>query len=112
MVVVIIVLYALITVNFVASWSHISTAFILNGQSFWTVYLGFFGEAQTASWEEGIAAAMSTILTDLYMVCETLLGIHISSPFFSTLDLVLLDGLGTALGCCFASNIFLNFCNW
>ncbi len=46
---------------------------------FWTVRLKLTTVVQAEYLEAGIAASMSTILTDLYMVCETLLG-NPSSP--------------------------------
>ncbi len=81
-VVIIILLHALITINFAANWSFIHFAFIENGQNYWTVYL-IFQSTNAATWVFDIAAAISTILADLYMVCAILLGIiHISSPLF------------------------------
>ncbi len=71
MVVVIILLHALITMNVAADWSYIHSAFIDNGQSFWTVHVKLTSAAQSVSWELGITASMSTILADLYMVCTT-----------------------------------------
>ncbi|PBK81494.1 hypothetical protein ARMGADRAFT_1171387 [Armillaria gallica] len=66
MVVIIILLHALITISFAANWSYICTAFIDNEESFWTVFLVPSGVA--VSFETGIAASMSTILTDLFMI--------------------------------------------
>ncbi|PBK67625.1 hypothetical protein ARMSODRAFT_1020621 [Armillaria solidipes] len=68
MVIVIILLHALITVNFSATWSYIHSAFIQNGQNFWTVYLKLNGADQAVTWEMGITASISAILTDLYMI--------------------------------------------
>ncbi|PBK67634.1 hypothetical protein ARMSODRAFT_1086129 [Armillaria solidipes] len=68
LVVVIILLHALITINFAANWLYICSAFIDNGKSFWTVYLKLNSVGQAASLEAGIAASMSTILTDLYII--------------------------------------------
>ncbi|PBK67618.1 hypothetical protein ARMSODRAFT_319225 [Armillaria solidipes] len=68
LVVVIIFLYALITIDFAANWPFVHSAFINNGQSFWTVYLKLTGAAQATCWEMGIAASMSTILADLYVI--------------------------------------------
>ncbi|KAK0238230.1 hypothetical protein EDD85DRAFT_952409 [Armillaria nabsnona] len=61
LVVVIILLHALITINFAANWLYICSAFIDNGKT---------------SLEAGIAASMSTILTDLYIIwcCWTVWG--------------------------------------
>ncbi len=81
MVYVIILLHALITIGVAATWSNIHSAFIANGQSFWTVYLKLSSASQAADWEIGIVASMDTILADLYVVCATPLGIiHNSSP--------------------------------
>ncbi|KAK0454038.1 uncharacterized protein EV420DRAFT_1696592 [Desarmillaria tabescens] len=67
LIIVIVLLYALITINVAASWSDIYSAFIENGQSFWTVYLRLYGW-DAAYWETGISALISTILADLYMI--------------------------------------------
>ncbi|KAK0192542.1 hypothetical protein F5146DRAFT_507220 [Armillaria mellea] len=68
MVVVIILLHALITINFAAHWSYISSAFIENGQSFFTAYLELIDAAPADTLTAGISASMSSILTDLYMI--------------------------------------------
>ncbi|PBK67626.1 hypothetical protein ARMSODRAFT_319538 [Armillaria solidipes] len=68
MVYVIILLHALITIGVAATWSSIHSAFIANGQSFWTVYLKLASASQAAYWEVGITASMSTILADLYVI--------------------------------------------
>ncbi|KAK0238153.1 hypothetical protein EDD85DRAFT_936945 [Armillaria nabsnona] len=65
---VIILLHALITVNFAVNWSYISFAFIENSQSFWTVYVKLNDPAQAAIWESGVTATIGTILTDLYII--------------------------------------------
>ncbi len=79
-VIIIILLHALTTIIFAANWSHIHFAFIENGQNYWTVYL-IFQNINAAIWVLNIAASISTILADLYMVGEIPLGIiHISSP--------------------------------
>ncbi|SJK98344.1 uncharacterized protein ARMOST_01609 [Armillaria ostoyae] len=67
-VIVIILLHALITIGFAATWSYIHSAFIPNGQSLWTIYLKISSVTQAAYWEMGIAVCMSTILADLYMI--------------------------------------------
>ncbi len=77
---IIILLYALITIDFAVNWSYVHSAFIENGNSFWTVYLKLNHPDRAVSWEMGIPASISTILADLYMVCVTLLGIHINLP--------------------------------
>ncbi len=82
LVVVIIFLYALITISFAANWAFVHSAFIDNGQSFWTVTLKLASTVEAACWEKGIAASMSTILADLYMVCATPLGISHNSSLF------------------------------
>ncbi|PBK81472.1 hypothetical protein ARMGADRAFT_777851 [Armillaria gallica] len=68
MVLIIILLYALITITFAATWSSTRSAFIENRPNFWTVYVRLTGVAQATNSEAGIAASMSTILTDLYMI--------------------------------------------
>ncbi len=112
MVVVIILLHALITVNFSTTWSKISWAFIKNEQNFATLYLALTSAAARAtSWEAGITSCISTVLTDLYMVCATLLGIYIISPFFDS-RFGVAGWSGTTLGCCSASHIFPDVRNW
>ncbi|SJL12923.1 uncharacterized protein ARMOST_16356 [Armillaria ostoyae] len=64
---VIILLYALTAINFAARWSWTCFAFIKNGQSFWTVFLNFQSSDAT-TWVIGIAASISTILADLYII--------------------------------------------
>ncbi|KAK0459022.1 uncharacterized protein EV420DRAFT_1642721 [Desarmillaria tabescens] len=68
MIAVITLLYTLITISFGASWSHTYSAFIDDGQSFWTVYLNLSGVTQALYWEISITAFVSTILADLYMI--------------------------------------------
>ncbi|KAG7448634.1 uncharacterized protein BT62DRAFT_992651 [Guyanagaster necrorhizus] len=68
MVAVIILLHALVTINFTANWSYIRSAFIENGQSFRAIYSKLESPDQTYYWETSIAASMSTILADLYMI--------------------------------------------
>ncbi len=81
-IVVIILIYALITIDFAARWSWTCLAFIKNGQNYWTVYLILEGN-DAASWMINITATISTILADLYMVCAIPLGIiHVSSLTF------------------------------
>ncbi len=81
-VVVIILLHALATIGFAANWSYIHFAFIVNGQNHWTVYL-ILWSPNAAIWVLSIAASISTILADLYMVCAILLGtMDISPPLF------------------------------
>ncbi|KAK0220010.1 hypothetical protein IW262DRAFT_1461174 [Armillaria fumosa] len=68
MIVVIILLHALITMNFAANWTFLHSAFINNGYNFWTVYLKFNGLNQVFFWETGIPASISTILADSYII--------------------------------------------
>ncbi len=72
MVIVIILLHALITINFAAEWSFVHSAFIENGKSVQAVSLKLRHVAQAAFLAQGIAASISTIITDLYMVRVTL----------------------------------------
>ncbi|SJK98303.1 uncharacterized protein ARMOST_01568 [Armillaria ostoyae] len=82
LVVVIILLYALITISFAANWSFMPSAFIENGQNLWTVYLRLnnLNGSQTLSvyLAAGIISSMSTIITDLYMIwcCWMVWGQH------------------------------------
>ncbi len=83
LVVVIILLHALITIDFAAQWSFMCSAFIENGQNFWNVFPKMDSLNQAISWEAGIPATMSTILADSYIVYATLLVIiHVSLPSF------------------------------
>ncbi|PBL01653.1 hypothetical protein ARMGADRAFT_1071181 [Armillaria gallica] len=66
--IVIILLHALTTIEFAADISYIRSAFIENGQNFWTVYLKLAGAGQAVFWESGISASLSTLLADLYMI--------------------------------------------
>ncbi|KAK0231575.1 hypothetical protein IW262DRAFT_1454598 [Armillaria fumosa] len=68
--VVIILIHVLITFNFAANISYIRSAFIENGQNFWTVYLKLQvdGAGRASFWEGAISASLSTLLTDLYMI--------------------------------------------
>ncbi len=109
-VIVIILLHSLITINFAANWSWTHFAFIKNAQSFWTVYL-FLVDTNAVTWVMDISASISTILADLYMVCNSSGCYSHQFTIGLTLDLVLLDGLGPVLACCSASNIFPGFCN-
>ncbi|KAK0458965.1 uncharacterized protein EV420DRAFT_342825 [Desarmillaria tabescens] len=68
LVVVIILLHTLITINVAANWSFICSAFIKNGQSFWTVYSKLDDVNQVVYWESGIPASMGTILADSYII--------------------------------------------
>ncbi|KAK0244108.1 hypothetical protein EDD85DRAFT_1017852 [Armillaria nabsnona] len=68
LVVVIILLHALITINFAAEWSFMCSAFIKNGQNFWTVFAKNNSPNQAIDWEAGIPATMSTILADSYII--------------------------------------------
>ncbi|KAK0490253.1 hypothetical protein IW261DRAFT_3436 [Armillaria novae-zelandiae] len=68
--IVIILIHVLITFNFAANISYIRSAFIENGQTFWTVFLKLQvdGAGQASFWEGCISASLSTLLTDLYMI--------------------------------------------
>ncbi|PBK73564.1 hypothetical protein ARMSODRAFT_639098 [Armillaria solidipes] len=101
LIVIIIVLYALTTINFAATWSYIQRAFIDNGQSFWTESLKL-NVAQAAYLETGITSSMSTVLADLYMVRVTPLArgiVHINSPWGAFPMLYLSFVLATTLWC-------------
>ncbi|SJK98365.1 uncharacterized protein ARMOST_01630 [Armillaria ostoyae] len=65
---VIILLHALITINFTVNWSYVHSAFIKNGNSFWTVYLKLGDTDRAVSLELGIPACISTIVADLYII--------------------------------------------
>ncbi|KAK0220042.1 hypothetical protein IW262DRAFT_1297178 [Armillaria fumosa] len=68
-IVIIILLYALITTNFAANWSYLYSAFIDNGNNFWTVFLKLDGAQQeSTTWKMGVPAFISTILADLYII--------------------------------------------
>ncbi len=82
LVVVIILLHALITIEFADNWSFLHSGFIENGQNFQTISRRFGIPAGSDYLAAGIAASICTILTDLYMVCVTLLEIHNSSSAF------------------------------
>ena len=70
LIIIVIVLYALTTINFAATWSYIQRAFIDNGQSFWTESLKL-EVAQAAYLETGITSSISTILADIYGACDS-----------------------------------------
>ncbi|PBK94907.1 hypothetical protein ARMGADRAFT_1029252 [Armillaria gallica] len=78
LVVVIILLYDLTTINFAANWSYVHSVFIENGKSFWAVNLKLNSPTQSAILVEAIAATMSTIITDLYIIwcCWMVWGQH------------------------------------
>ncbi|KAK0226523.1 hypothetical protein IW262DRAFT_1294700 [Armillaria fumosa] len=68
LVVIVILLHVLITVNFATNWAFTYSAFIQNGQSFWTIYSKLGGMNQVAYLETGIAASMSAMLSDSYII--------------------------------------------
>ncbi|PBK97569.1 hypothetical protein ARMGADRAFT_1135155 [Armillaria gallica] len=68
LVIIIILLYALITINFAAQLSFMCSGFIENGQNFWTVFTKINSWNQALNWETGIPATMSTILADSYII--------------------------------------------
>ncbi|PBK98230.1 hypothetical protein ARMGADRAFT_571686 [Armillaria gallica] len=76
LVAVVVLLYALITIDAVANLSSTSPAFVKNGQSFWTVTLKLNSVGQAVYLEAGIAASLSTILADSYIIwcCWTVWG--------------------------------------
>ncbi|KAK0454036.1 uncharacterized protein EV420DRAFT_616436 [Desarmillaria tabescens] len=57
-------------------WSLLCSAFIENGQSFWTVFSKLVSGNQAAPLEKGILSLMSTILADSYIIwcCCMVLG--------------------------------------
>ncbi|KAK0436057.1 uncharacterized protein EV420DRAFT_1770374 [Desarmillaria tabescens] len=67
-VIIIILLHALTTISFAVTWSFICSTFIQNGQSFWTVFSKLDGVNRALYLEQGIAACMSTILADSYII--------------------------------------------
>ncbi|PBK81685.1 hypothetical protein ARMGADRAFT_1039188 [Armillaria gallica] len=92
-VVIIILLHALITISFGANWSYIHFAFIENRQNYWTVYL-IFRSTNAATWVFDIAAAISTIFADLYMIwcCWMVWGQHwlvVLLPIFSLVSAII-----------------------
>ncbi|KAK0454015.1 uncharacterized protein EV420DRAFT_1696533 [Desarmillaria tabescens] len=68
LVVIIILLHVLSTIGVATNWSFLCSAFIENGQSFWTISLKLTNANQAAYWEGGIPSLMSTILADLYIM--------------------------------------------
>ncbi|SJK98316.1 uncharacterized protein ARMOST_01581 [Armillaria ostoyae] len=68
MVVVIILLHALVTINFAATWSFTHSAFIDYGKTFLAVFSELNGDTQATVLVMGIASSMSTILADLFMM--------------------------------------------
>ncbi|SJL11315.1 uncharacterized protein ARMOST_14718 [Armillaria ostoyae] len=68
LVVLIIFLHALVTFGVAVEWLSVRSAFVENGKSFWTVSLYIQNEGQTIFFVGVIASAMSTILTDSYMI--------------------------------------------
>ncbi len=83
LVAVVVLLYALITIDAVANLSSTSPAFVKNGESFWTVTLKLNSVGQAVYLVAGIAASLSTILADSYIVCATsLVIIHVNITSF------------------------------
>ncbi|PBK89808.1 hypothetical protein ARMGADRAFT_1064809 [Armillaria gallica] len=68
MVIVTILLYALITINFATVWSLTSFTFIENEPGFWTVSSKVYSPAQALFWEGGVTAIIGTIVADIYMI--------------------------------------------
>ncbi|KAK0219979.1 hypothetical protein IW262DRAFT_992948 [Armillaria fumosa] len=90
MIVVIIFLHALITINFAANCSYLHSAFIESGSSFWNIYMKLTTTAQANYLETGIAASMSTIVADLYMIwwCWMVWGRRWLAVLLPTLSLI------------------------
>ncbi|PBK89759.1 hypothetical protein ARMGADRAFT_313719 [Armillaria gallica] len=110
LVVVIIFLYALITIGFAANWAYVHYAFIDNGQSFWTVYLKLTSASQAAYWEMGIAASISTILADLYVIwcCWMVWGRRWLVVLLPILSLVCAIGSRTVVTYCSQANALVS----
>ncbi|PBK83558.1 hypothetical protein ARMGADRAFT_1037916 [Armillaria gallica] len=100
MIAILILLYMLTTVNFALHWSEISSTFINNGQSIWTRYIFYASSRRVIILLGGTASAICTILADstmLYIV--------------QTIDLALLDSLGTEMANHSSSSAFSDFCH-
>ncbi|KAK0186518.1 hypothetical protein F5146DRAFT_1142892 [Armillaria mellea] len=67
-VVFIILLHALITLEFAANWSWTCLAFIKNGRDFRTVFSNIEDSIPAAYWVIEIATSISTILADSYII--------------------------------------------
>ncbi len=80
-VVVIILLYALTTISIATNWSNFDSQFIKNGQNFWTVYTMI--NPLAIFLVESVTSSMSTIITDLYMVCAIQWELYISAHHYS-----------------------------
>ncbi|PBK98817.1 hypothetical protein ARMGADRAFT_1131295 [Armillaria gallica] len=103
LVVVIILLHALITINFAACWSSLHFAFIKNGQSFWNVFLNLQESPQIIYWGTGISASISTILADSYIIwcCWMVWGQHwpvVLLPIFSLVTVIVSRTMGEYFG--------------
>ena len=109
MVVAIVLLFIVTTINVGFNWSYISSAFIDNGQSFWSNY-SFLVFSENIFLGMGITGAINTILADSIMVC--ILDSFGTRPLLFGVDLALLDGLGTALACCPATYCISSLWNW
>ncbi|KAK0183712.1 hypothetical protein F5146DRAFT_620543 [Armillaria mellea] len=68
LVVVIILLHTLITINFAGKLLWIHFGFVKNGQNFSTVFLTLGDSLPAVYWMMEIAASISTVLTDLYII--------------------------------------------
>ncbi|KAK0192229.1 hypothetical protein F5146DRAFT_999457 [Armillaria mellea] len=71
-VIITVLLYALISINFVVNWYWTQVAFIKNGQNLWTIASIFYGNDTATAWIMDITASISTILADSYMAWTTL----------------------------------------
>ncbi|KAK0192571.1 hypothetical protein F5146DRAFT_1120390 [Armillaria mellea] len=89
-VVVITVLYALITISVVTDWSYFSSAFIDNGQSFWTIFLYISASKPATTWVINITASISTIIADSYIIwcCWTVWGRRLVVVLLPILSLI------------------------
>ncbi|PBK70819.1 hypothetical protein ARMSODRAFT_1033678 [Armillaria solidipes] len=99
LVVVIILLHALITIDFAGSWSWTRFAFIKNGQNFWNVYLNLDVSPPAAYWVMEIAVSISTILADSYIIwcCWMVWGrrwLVVLFPIFSLVSAVASKAMG------------------
>ncbi|KAK0187372.1 hypothetical protein F5146DRAFT_772001 [Armillaria mellea] len=76
LVAIVVLLYALITIGVVTGMSSTSSAFVKNGQSFWTVTSTLESVGRAVYLEGGVAAVLSTILADSYIIwcCWTVWG--------------------------------------
>ncbi|PBK98807.1 hypothetical protein ARMGADRAFT_589645 [Armillaria gallica] len=103
LVVIIILLYLLITINFAGNWSWIHLSFIKDGQNLWTVYWKLEHSTPVAYWVMAITATISTILADLYMIwcCWMVWGqrwLVVLLPIFSLVSAIVSKAMGEYYG--------------